>query len=381
MINVGITVRVADGWLGGLNYFKSLAVALNNISSKEVHVFFLTNDAAALSHLNGKTVTVKESSRVFCPSLLIRFLRKITSIDFSLWSESIENDITIFTHVQPGRYSRVPEVFWMPDFQHKYYPEFFNSQELLSRDNAIRSTAWSREILFSSASAERDFRQFYPELTDVRSHVLRFAPILDVNAIGAMSESSIREKYKLRNTFFYLPNQFWKHKNHQVVVEALSALSDDFVVVCSGETRDHRNPEYIQQLLAKVSSAGLNDRFKILGVVPREDMYALFNYAVAVINPSLFEGWSTTVEEAKYIGKRLILSDISVHREQNPADALYFPADRADQLADCMRRIVVEYDPKIEVARKSKAALAYPGAVENFALDYIDIIKSCMEKM
>lgn len=381
MINVGVIVRVADGWIGGGNYFKSLAVALNKISSNEVHVFFITNDGAALSHLNGQTVTVTESSRIFSPSLFMRFLRKITRTDFSLRCESSKNSIDILTHVQPGRYSRVPEIFWMPDFQHKYYPGFFNNQELLNRDNAIRSTAWSREILFSSAAAERDFRKFYPELSSVRSHVLRFAPILDVNVRGSLSDSSVREKYQIPDSYFYLPNQFWKHKNHQLVVEALSLLPDDFVVVCTGETQDHRNPEYMQRLLDKISSAGLCDRFKILGVVPREDMYVLFDHAVAVINPSLFEGWSTTVEEAKYAGKRLILSDIPVHREQAPSGALYFPANRSDLLADCMRRIIIEYDPKFEAARKSEAALAYPVAVEKFALDYIEIVKSCLEKV
>lgn len=48
--------------------------------------------------------------------------------------------------------------------------------------------------------------------------------------------------------------------------------------------------------------------------------------AVANINPSLFEGWSTTVEEAKAIGKPVALSGILVHREQNPGQARYFPA-------------------------------------------------------
>lgn len=33
------------------------------------------------------------------------------------------------------------------------------------------------------------------------------------------------------------------------------------------------------------------------------------------VNPSFYEGWSTTVEEAKSIGVPLLLSDIPVHRE------------------------------------------------------------------
>lgn len=44
----------------------------------------------------------------------------------------------------------------------------------------------------------------------------------------------------------------------------------------------------------------------------------LMKHAIAIINPSLFEGGSTTVEEAKSLLKVIILSGIPVHREQNP---------------------------------------------------------------
>jgi hypothetical protein len=40
------------------------------------------------------------------------------------------------------------------------------------------------------------------------------------------------------------------------------------------------------------------------------------HHAIAVLNPSLFEGWSTTVEEAKAQGKQMILSSLPVHMEQ-----------------------------------------------------------------
>ena len=44
------------------------------------------------------------------------------------------------------------------------------------------------------------------------------------------------EKYKRYKKYFYLPNQFWKHKNHKVVFEAVKILKDqgrDITVLCS----------------------------------------------------------------------------------------------------------------------------------------------------
>ena len=44
---------------------------------------------------------------------------------------------------------------------------------------------------------------------------------------------------------------------------------------------------------------GLEDMYRILGLVSFTDVQILAEISLAYINPSLFEGWSTTVEEAK----------------------------------------------------------------------------------
>ncbi|MEO8352985.1 MAG: glycosyltransferase, partial [Chthoniobacteraceae bacterium] len=58
--------------------------------------------------------------------------------------------------------------------------------------------------------------------------------------------------------------------------------------------------------------------------------------AIAIIQPSLFEGWSTVVEDARALGRPCLLSDLGVHREQNPPGAHFFPPHSAEALADLM---------------------------------------------
>lgn len=70
-------------------------------------------------------------------------------------------------------------------------------------------------------------------------------------------------------------------------------------------------------------------------IVPFADVLALNAAADAVINPSFFEGWATSVEEAKCLGTPLILSDLPVHREQAP-DADFFDPRDAAALARCL---------------------------------------------
>jgi hypothetical protein len=78
-------------------------------------------------------------------------------------------------------------------------------------------------------------------------------------------------------------------------------------------------------------------------VVPYLDLLALMRHAVCVINPSLFEGWSSTVEESKALSKHILLSNISVHREQNPASSDYFAVDDVGALVEIIWRRWQEY--------------------------------------
>ena len=153
----------------------------------------------------------------------------------------------------------------------------------------------------------------------------------------------VRKKYGIAGSYFHLPNQFWRHKNHTVVVEAMRLLKQNgnaVTVVCTGNTADHRHPEYFSGLMQTVEEYGLTGQFKVLGVVPFADLIAIMHNSVALINPSLFEGWSTTVEESKLLGKIILLSEIDVHVEQAPPRGLYFDPHDAGALAALMEEIM-----------------------------------------
>src|SRR5690606_17136877 len=127
------------------------------------------------------------------------------------------------------------------------------------------------------------------------------------------------ERYGLPPTYFFLPNQFWSHKNHATVIEALALLKARgraVTVAASGNPVDPRDPAHFERLTARAAALGVDDLFRPLGLIPYADIALLMRGSAALINPSLFEGWSTTVEEAKATGTPMILSSLDVHREQ-----------------------------------------------------------------
>ena len=67
--------------------------------------------------------------------------------------------------------------------------------------------------------------------------------------------------------------------------------------------------------------------------------------SLAVIQPSLFEGWSSVVEESRMLGKTIILSDLAVHYEQAPDFAVYFDRNNAKDLAEKILDLLPRLSP------------------------------------
>ena len=86
----------------------------------------------------------------------------------------------------------------------------------------------------------------------------------------------------------------------------------------------------------------LHKETKVLGFISREDQLALMHAAVAVVQPSLFEGWSTVIEDVKSMSVPLVASAISVHQEQlvDYRAKLFFAPEDAAELKRCTVQVL-----------------------------------------
>lgn len=248
-----------------------------------------------------------------------------------------------------------PTVAWIPDFQHRHLSSMFSKNAYWRRELGLRAQVKAgRTIMLSSEDARKSCEQFYPSSCG-RTHVVRFAVQLD-EAILAIDPEEARARHGLPESYIYLPNQFWKHKNHRVVIEALALFPNSRLVVAStGHGVDPRHPALYEELRSLVNHKDLQEQFRFIGMVPYSEVIALMRGATAVLNPSLLEGWSTTVEEARALGVPLILSDIAVHREQMGNAAQYFHPDSPEELAALLRQQVSASRPD-KVYRQAAAA-------------------------
>jgi len=118
----------------------------------------------------------------------------------------------------------------------------------------------------------------------------------------------------------------------------------------------------------------LESNISFLGLVDYAIVKALMHKSLAVINPSLFEGWSTTVEEAKGVGKKVLLSNIPVHQEQKPERSYYFDPKRPEELAKLLLQIPGEYSSDEEKASRFRAFETQKQKYLEFGIQYQNIL-------
>jgi glycosyltransferase involved in cell wall biosynthesis len=329
------SVRNWSSWIAGLYYVKNCLQALASLPVAEQPEVF-----------------------AFAPESLVGKLTESTNLQHAAWLtivpisddllagrtgyEQLERLVAsyacdlLFPAIKPPMVNVKSKVIgWIPDYQHKHYPEFFSEQELAYRDRMFAFLAGICDrVVCSSQTVEKDLCRFFP-MAQERTFVLRFTAEPPQSAIeGNIQE--VLDRFGIDQPFAYLPYQFWAHKNHQQVFEAWSLLQDrghNILLVCSGATHDGRDPEHFKRLQALLTTRELN-QVRILGMIDRHDQWQLYRGAKLVLQPSLLEGWSTSVEEAKSLGKPLLLSDIPVHREQVSDPNAFFQTGNVAALAD-----------------------------------------------
>ena len=263
-------------WTGGYNYLLNLVKALSGHASGRVQpiLFFGTDidekDVAPFKHIAGAVVT---RNSIFSEAHKGKRLRQalLTGCDQAAATAFAAQGIDVV--FEPAQFYGwrfpVPAVAWIPDFQHRHLKHLFDLKAYWKREIGFRAQILSgRHIMLSSDDAKQDCERFYPS-TRGRTHVVRFA-VPAADAIDVVAARDIANGYGLPESFFFLPNQFWKHKNHECVIAALQLLKGngrEIVVAASGMQADPRDPEHFPRLQRLIESCDLAQNFRLLGLL------------------------------------------------------------------------------------------------------------------
>jgi len=357
-MRVGFVINYShQKWLGGFNIIANLISAIQLLPKRKIKPILIVNKKFKKKWLKDfKNIRFIKSDLFANQSLIKRIYNKISILIFGKSYEYDDffkkNNISALSHtlIPLGKKSLIKSFPWIPDFQYIHYPENFSLKNRIMKNlNNEICAAHSTKIILSSFDVKNDLKKISLKAykkCEISSFVFDVPSKKDL-----LSLSKLMKKYKIRSKYFYLPNQYWIHKNHLLVLKSLKeAVKKDssILIISTGYTDDHRSINYFEKIKEYIDDNNLNNNYIHLGVVPYKNVMSLMFYSVSLINPSKFEGWSSSVEQAKSMGKKIILSNINVHKEQNPHRGIYFEPNNFNKLSLIMIKVWKNFSAKEE---------------------------------
>lgn len=364
---VGIIFNFSSGWLGGIIYIINIVKTLAFLADKdrpEVFLFFNDDTSRFLDEIKYPYLhTIKWQFAPILKGYVVSMLSgKNLFIEKMISEFRLDTVYPVFNHPVKCKYKHkgVKVVSWFADLQHKYYPQFFTPRQRLMREARLRFMLNNtKHLVVSSQAVADDFTKFYRLRDDMKMHIYHFTSIVDSFDFG--EKKKLLRQYNLPDKYFLVSNQFHKHKNHRVLLQALALLKKQGISLhfaFTGKFPQKNDSPYIKELYEIIEQNELKEQVTFLGVISRHDQLSLMHHCQAVIQPSLFEGWSTVIEDAISIQTPVIASDLPVNIEQLGDKGIYFPALNEQVLADILsgyperndfaRVIYEEYETRVK---------------------------------
>ena len=380
---IGIIYNDDSNWIGGTYYIENLISSFQWLpQEKQPEIIVLSRSKSEYEKLKNVTENhdLKHFSTDWHPSLFKRGVNKLTRSVLSrhIFSTRLDNIINVAFPNPLGiiYYEVKKKVFWLPDFQHYRLPHLFSKEEKTIRNRWFElPTKGNYPVVLSSQAAKDDYFDIFPDAKN-QVYVLPFA----VKMPDLGGETSIKktlEKYEITKPYFLCSNQFWVHKNHMLVLKAVKKLVGTFSniqILFTGKEYDPRDPAYTDTLKKYVVKHKLEKNISFLGFIDRGDQLRLMIRALAVIQPSLFEGWSTVIEDAKCLGQNILASSLPVNKEQLENypkfhKAFFDPYDESE-----LAELLTSYQDRDEVVNEYD----YRSDIRRFAENFISIVDSVM---
>ena len=305
---------------------------------------------------------------------------------------STQLDLLLYPYPTPISFETgVPYVMAVHDLQHRLQPEFpevsangeWEYREYLFRNGCRHATL----IVADSEVGKEDILGIYGRygVTEDKIKVLPYLPATYlVREVSDTERQRLRTTYHLPDRYLFYPAQFWPHKNHARIVQALSLLKREQhtnvpIVFCGSHSGSIRENTY-NAVMSLRANLGMENEIYDLGYVPEEDMSALYSGAVALVMPTFFGPTNIPVLEAWAFGCPVLTSDIRGIREQ-AGDAAFLVNPRSvESIAEGIYRVWTDANLRCGLTSAGLHRLS-SYTVDDFRNRLIEIVEEAKERV
>lgn len=232
----------------------------------------------------------------------------------------------------------VPALAAVHDLMHLYEPRFSEAAGLGRRRYRQRYMQelinYSMGILVDSEVGKQHVLESF-KADPGKVFILPYVPPSYIYEPGASLDFDAR--YRLPGKFLFYPAEFWPHKNHLRLIDAIArvrASCSDIHLILAGSL----GKEYLRVRM-HVENLGLQDHVHFAGYLPEADIPEFYRRARALVFPTFFGPTNIPPLEAFALGCPVAASGIYGMPEQLGDAALLFDPHSAEQMADCIGRL------------------------------------------
>ena len=270
----------------------------------------------------------------------------------------------------------VPYICTVLDLEHRVHPFFpeVGSEETWHWRERLYTSMIPRAAytITGTEAGKREIIDFYgPNAERVRVVPFPATPFaLEERDIPA----AVLQKYGIDKPYLFYPAQFWPHKNHVALLQALKLLRErdslDMEVVFCGS--DKGNVAHVREVARELR---LEQHVRFLGFITRDELYALYHHAFALVYPTMFGPDNLPPLEAFAIGCPVAASSVSGAVEQLGDAALLFDPRHEEEIVSAVLQLHREPELRETLVRRGKER-----AKQWTALDYVrEVMALCDE--
>jgi glycosyltransferase involved in cell wall biosynthesis len=270
----------------------------------------------------------------------------IMPLDFHIYPDLHAHPVDLLYYLTPlvRPVADIPYITTVWDLEHRkqpFFPEVSQHGEWHSREKRYREVlARAAYVVACNSTGMKEVVDLYGIYQDRVRAFPQPTPSFALEADSSIPRKESLHHLGIKRDYLFYPAQFWPHKNHLCLLQALKILREKYdylpQLVLTGS--DKRNRSHLENAASIYAQPG---QVIFPGFVSREDLVALYRGALALVYSSFFGPENLPPLEAFALGCPVIASRISGHDVQLGSAALLVDPTRPDEWAskiECLRR-------------------------------------------
>jgi glycosyltransferase involved in cell wall biosynthesis len=269
-----------------------------------------------------------------------------------------KNKYSVFhgpSHVLPGKLT-CPAIVTMLDLIFLRFPQYFPIVDRHYYKVMFKKSARQADHIISISQATKsDLISYFDIDADKISVVYPgFDDIL--TPIGSHDLQNIRSTYELPNHYILYVGNIEPRKNILRLAQAF-----DFLMASGKIDRETelvvagQKGWFYKEIFTGIDRLKSREKIRFLGPVYGRDLAGLYQMALVMAYPSLFEGFGYPVLEAMQLGTPVLTSNVSSLPEAGGSAAVLIEPEQVDDIASGLEKIINDETMREDMTRKGLA--------------------------